>query len=312
MKKHIFVIIFSLFIISSLAWAEESAEEWFKKGIESVKEKNYEKAIYYFNKTIELYPDNVPSYSNLGYIYNIKEMWDEAIEAYKKALTINPDDINIHHDLGFSLYKKGLIDDAIEEFKKSIALDSEYAPPYQLLGIIYIEKKMFDQAIPVLKKALEIEPYYPIGHCKLGLAYKKTGKNILAADHYYQAGIIYLNNKNRDAALSAYEDIISCSNEIAGIFLTKLYPDKKPSDIKTSWYILLTNMNIRNDYSINSKITGELDQGSEFQIIKEAPNNTSLNSWYLIKTKSGFTGWLCGVYKGVVKYEILSNPASSN
>ncbi|MBU4258297.1 MAG: tetratricopeptide repeat protein [Proteobacteria bacterium] len=316
MRTHTLIILIALFFLTNLVWAEESAEEWFTKGIKSVEEKNYEKAIYCFNKTIALYPDNVSSYSNLGYIYSIKEMWDEAIKAYKKGLAINPNDVRMHHDLGFSLYKKGMHDNAIEEFKKSIALDSRFAPSYHMLGTVYIEKKMFDQVIPILKKALKIEPDSPIIHCNLGQAYKETKKHILAADHYYQAGIIYLNNKNREAALLAYEDIISCSNEIAGIFLTKLYPDEKPSDIKTlslseekdKWYILISKMNVRKSHSINSEIIGNLAEGSEFQIIKEAPNNTPLDSWYLIKTRSGFSGWLCGVYKGIVRYETLSKP----
>ncbi|MBC2695994.1 MAG: tetratricopeptide repeat protein [Desulfobacteraceae bacterium] len=316
LRTHSLIILIALFFLTNLVWAEESAEEWFKKGIKSVEEKNYENAIYCFNKTIALYPDNVSSYSNLGYIYNIKEMWDEAIKAYKKGIAINPNDIRMHHDLGFSLYKNGMYDNAIEEFKKSIALDSKFAPSYHMLGMVYIEKKMFNQAIPILKKALEIEPDYPVIHCDLGQAYKETEKHILAADHYYQAGIIYLNNKNREAALSAYENILSSSNEIAGIFLTKLYPDEKPSNIKTlslpekkdKWYILVSKMNVRKSHSINSKIIGKLAEGSEFQIIREAPNNTSINSWYLIKAKFGLSGWLCGIHKGIVKYEILSKP----
>jgi len=314
LRTHTLIILIALFFLTNLVWAEEGAEEWFKKGIKSVEEKKYEDAIHCFNKTIDLYPENVPSYSNLGYIYSIKEMWDEAINAYKKGLAIDPGDIHMHHDLGFALYKNGMHDNAIEEFKKSIALNSKFAPSYHMLGIVYIEKKMFDQAIPMLKKALEIEPGYPIIHCNLGQAYKETEKHILAADQYYQAGIIYLNNKNREAALLAYEDMISCSNEIAGIFLTKLYPDGKTSDIKTlslpgkkdKWYILVSKMNVRKSNSINSEIIGNLAEGSEFQIIREASDNTPLNSWYLIKAKSGISGWLCGIHNGIVKYEILA------
>lgn len=67
-------------------------------------------------------------------------------------------------------------------------------------------------------------------------------------------------------------------------------------------------MNIRKSNSINSEIIGNLAEGSEFQIISEASDNTQLNSWYLIKAKSGLSGWLCGIHKGIVKYEILAKP----
>ncbi len=312
MKRYI--ILFFLFFLADAGLAEEAAEEWFSKGVKSIEEENYEQAIHCFKKTIDIHPNHVPSYNNLGYIYNIMGMWDKAIETYKKALTINPNDVRIHHDLGVSLYKKEMFDEAIAEFKKAIALDSEFDLPYHTLGVIYLEKKMFKEAIAVLKKALETAPDNSVVHRNLGLAYKEVGKNILSADHYYQAGILYLKEDNREEALIAYKNILQCSKEIAGVFLIKLYPDKKASDPttplsfkkKSQWYVMLTRMNIRKNHSAGSKIISQLDRGVEFQIIREATDNTPVYSWYLIKTKSGLSGWLCGVYRGTVKYNIVS------
>ena len=314
MKRSIIIFLSFLFFFADAGLAEEAAEEWFNKGVKSIEEENYEQAIHYFKKTIDIYPNHVPSYNNLGYIYNIMGMWDKAIETYKKALTINPNDVRTHHDLGVSLYKKEMFDEAIAEFKKAIALDPEIGFPYRTLGVIYLEKKMFDEAIAVLKKALETAPDNSVEHRNLGLAYKEVGKNILSADHYYQAGILYLKEDNREEALIAYKNILQCSKEIASVFLIKLYPDKEASALtvplsfkkKNQWYVLLTRMNIRKNHSAGSKVIGQLDRDVEFQIIREATDNTPVYSWYLIKTKSGFSGWLCGVYKGIVKYNIVS------
>lgn len=313
MKRCIIIFLSFLFFLADAGLAEEAAEEWFGKGVKSIEEENYEQAVHYFKKTIDIHPNHVPSYNNLGYIYNIMGMWDKAIETYKKAITINPNDAPIHHDLGVSLYKKGMFDEAIAEFKKAIALDSEFDLPYHTLGVIYLEKKMFDEAIVVLKKALKTASDDPVVHRNLGLAYKEVGKNILSADHYYQAGILYLKEDNREEALIAYKNILQCSKEIAGVFLIKLYPDKEASDPTTplsfkkesQWYVLRTIMNIRKNHSVGSKIIGKLDKGVEFQIIREATDNTPVYSWYLIKTKSGFSGWLYGVYEGRVKYNIV-------
>ncbi|MBW2568635.1 MAG: tetratricopeptide repeat protein [Deltaproteobacteria bacterium] len=314
MKLRIILFSLVLFFLANSGWTEEAGEEWFKKGVESIKAENYKEAVYYFKKTIDLHPNHLPSYNNLGYLYNIMGKWDEAIETYKKALDINPNDVRIHHDLGFSLYKKGMFDEAIAHLKKAIALNSEFEPPYHILGVIYLEKKMFNEAVSVLKKALEFTPDYPAAYRDLGQAYKEVGKNILGADHYYQAGILYLKENNREEALIAYKNILYCSKEIAAVFLKKLYPAKEASEPtmllsskkKNQWYTLLTKMNIRKDHSSDSKNIGQLDRDIEFQIIREAPDNTPLNSWYLIKTKTGFSGWLCGVYKGIVKYEIAA------
>lgn len=302
---------FFLSFFAGFVWAQESPEEWFKKGTEAAEAQDYEKAISCFKKTIALHPNHVASYSNIGYVYVVKEMWDEAIDVYRKAITISPNDARIHHDLGFSLYKKRMLDEAIEEFKKAIALDSKFAPAYENLGVLYAEKRMFDEAILTFKKALDISPDDPTTHFNLGRAYKAHGNDILAADHYYQAGILYLKKDNRDEALKAYMDLLSCSKEIAGMLFKKLYPEEKASDLITSlpskkkdqWYVLLTRMNVRKDPYIPSKLLGQLDKGTEFQVIREAPNNTPFCSWYLIRTESGFSGWLCGIYKGSVKYK---------
>jgi tetratricopeptide (TPR) repeat protein len=314
LKRYIIIFLLFLCFPADAGLAEEAAEDWFNKGVKSIEAENYEQAVHCFKKTINIHPNHVPSYSNLGYIYNIMGMLDEAIETYKKALTIKPNDVRIHHDLGVSLYKKEMFDEAIVEFKKAIALDSEFDLPYHTLGVIYLEKEMFNEAIAALKKALEIAPDNPATYRNLGRAYKEAGKNILSADHYYQAGILYLKKDNREEALIAYKNILQCSKEIAGLFLIKLYLNKEASDLtmplsfkkKSQWYVLLTRMNIREDHFASSKVIGQLDRDVEFQMIREATDNTPVYSWYLIKTKSGFSGWLCGVYKGIVKYDIVS------
>lgn len=305
-----------MFFFADLAWAQESAEEWFNEGVKAAEAGDYEKAISCFRKTIELHPDHVPSYSNIGYIYVDKGMWDKAIDIYEKTLRISPNDARVHHDLGFCWYKKGMIDEAIAEFSKAIASDSEFASAYEYLGVVYAEKRMFNKAIPLFKKALKIAPNDPSPHLNLGEIYKQLGKHILAADHYYQAGILYLKKDNRDQAIKAYKNILPCSKEIADVLFKKLYPDEQASDMtmplpsknKDQWYVLTSRMNVRKDPRIPSEILGQLDKGEKFQIIKEAPNNIPFCSWYLIRTKSGFSGWLCGIHKGIVKYKPAPEP----
>lgn len=316
MRPRILLFLFFLFFFADLGWAEEGGEEWFKKGIEATEAGKYETAIRCFRETIALHPNNAASYSNIGYAYGTMGMWDEAVEAYKKAVTISPNEARMRGDLGFSLYKKGMFDEAIGEFEKAIDLDSEYVAAYHNLGVAYAEKKMFDKAIPMFQEALKIAPNDPASHFNLGKVYKELGKHTLAVEHYYQAGILYLKEDYREGALTAYENILPCSKEIASVLLKKLYPDEEPADLATQsssekedqWYVLTTRMNVRKGPYIPSKIVGQLDKDAEFQIVKKAPNNTPLYSWYLIRDRSGFSGWLCGIYKGIVKYKPVSKP----
>jgi hypothetical protein len=70
-------------------------------------------------------------------------------------------------------------------------------------------------------------------------------------------------------------------------------------------------MNVRQGPSISSKIVGKLNENDEFQVIEEAPNNDSLEAWYLIRAKSGPSGWLCGIYKGNVKFRSIRQTPST-
>jgi uncharacterized protein YgiM (DUF1202 family) len=81
-----------------------------------------------------------------------------------------------------------------------------------------------------------------------------------------------------------------------------------PSVKAESWYVLLTRMNIRQDTSTTSEIISKLSENTEFQIMQEAPDNNPRNAWYLIRTRSGFMGWLCGICNGNVKYKGLAQP----
>lgn len=300
-----------LLFLTQSGFSQETAEEWFNKGVSAAGSGDNETAIRCFEKTIELHPGHVASYSNIGYICGLRGMWDEAIRAYQKALEAEPNDVRTHHDLGFSFHKKGMFDAAVAEFKKALELDPAFAPAYHNLGITYAEQGMLDEAIQALSQALELGTDNPATHFSLAKAYKETGDNILAADHYYQAAMIYLQDGSREGALAAYENILPCSKEIAALLLKQLYPDKDDSTAKTAltgekdaaWYVLTAKMNIRDGHSTDGKVIAVLDRGTQFQIVKEAPNNTPLNAWFLVKTRPGVEGWLCGLNKGGAKYK---------
>ena len=46
-----------------------------------------------------------------------------------------------------------------------------------------------------------------------------------------------------------------------------------------------------------------MKKGEEFEILGQDKHD-ELTSWYLIKTRSGLTGWLCGIYRGKVMFEL--------
>ncbi|MCK5507658.1 MAG: SH3 domain-containing protein [Desulfobacterales bacterium] len=74
----------------------------------------------------------------------------------------------------------------------------------------------------------------------------------------------------------------------------------------SEYYLLTSNMNLREESNTDSNIIKSLKKGEEFQILDEHKQDKS-NQWYFIKTKSELTGWFCGIYNGKAMFERIRN-----
>lgn len=140
------------------------ADEWLNKGNTAYEAKDYDEAIKCYKKATELDPSFASAYYNLGIIYAAKGMLDESITAYKKVLNIKPD----------------------------------YYAARNNLGAIYIKQGMLDEAISELEKVLANNPNLPQAHFNLGECYFAKGNKALAADHYYKAGVLFVDRGNKE------------------------------------------------------------------------------------------------------------------
>ena len=63
------------------------------------------------------------------------------------------------------------------------------------------------------------------------------------------------------------------------------------------YYILISNMNLREESNTDSNIIKLLRKGEKFQILDEHKRR-ELYHWYYIETRTGLKGWICGIYRG--------------
>ncbi|MBU4288348.1 MAG: SH3 domain-containing protein [Proteobacteria bacterium] len=91
------------------------------------------------------------------------------------------------------------------------------------------------------------------------------------------------------------------------MFKEKLEVKAKPAEVEiTKYYILTSNMNLREESNTDSRIKLLMKEGEEFQILDEHKRG-ELYHWYYIETRSGLKGWFCGIYKGEVRFEKTVN-----
>ena len=82
-----------------------------------------EEAERVIKEAIQLNPDEVLAYINLGNLLDQVGKKEEAEKAYQKAISIDPENVRAHYNLGLLLAEQDKLIEAEKEFAKAIKLD---------------------------------------------------------------------------------------------------------------------------------------------------------------------------------------------
>ncbi len=136
----IFLVLFaslSLAYQARILMSDKQEMIYFTLGKEAYNNKNYDLALIYFDRSIEL-NSNFP-------------------EAY--------------HNLALTYYKLSQINKSIQSLNKAIELDGQYSKAYYSLALIYYESKDYDNAISNLEALLQIDQQNTNALFDLGVIY---------------------------------------------------------------------------------------------------------------------------------------------
>ena len=129
-------------------------------GASSAGLKQFDSAIKYYKKALEIKPDYAEAYYNMGIALKDNGDLDAAIDSYKKALEINPDYVGAYFNTGNILKDRGDLEAAIDSYKKALEIKPDNAEAYNNIGLTLKDKGDLEEAINSYKKALEINPDY--------------------------------------------------------------------------------------------------------------------------------------------------------
>lgn len=140
---------------------EDAAESlhFFQQGVEQQNLKNYAQALDSYKKVIELNPNFIAAYLNLGSVNRSLGKNNEAIAAYERALELDYPKVfseKAYLALGNTYESLGQNDEARIHFKKAIEIDSNFATAYMGLGHVYMSEGKYAEAKENLEKALAI------------------------------------------------------------------------------------------------------------------------------------------------------------
>ena len=123
-----------------------------------------------------------------AYKHQMEKQFDKAVELYKKSIETFPT-AEAYTFLGWTYSWMGRIDDAIAECHKAIEVDPTFGNPYNDIGSYLMMKGEIEEAIPWLERALQAPRYesYCYPHMNLGRAYESKRDWLRAKEEYKKA-----------------------------------------------------------------------------------------------------------------------------
>lgn len=194
-------------------------KSFLEKGNNYVVNGDYEVAIGYYNKAIELSPNFFEGYRRIAIAYMNVNKYDKALECYQKVIELNPDFPEIYNNVGNTYMKKNEYYKAIEYYKKAIEKKNDYYEAFKNIGLAYKNLKNYDEAIKYYKKAIEIKPDYYTAFNNMGIVYSNMKEYDKAIECYERAvdiepsyyfaynniGLAFGNKKEYDKAIEYYK-----------------------------------------------------------------------------------------------------------
>ncbi len=120
--------------------------------------KNFEKAIEYANRALQLNPKCWLCYQARGSIYDDTGKSEEALADYQKAIDMAPNVGRPLYNHAVTLQRLKRIPEAIADLQKAIQIEPGYASPYKLLGALLSQRGELYSAEAQFKEFLKLEP----------------------------------------------------------------------------------------------------------------------------------------------------------
>ena len=116
----------------------------------------------------------------------------------RKGIQLAPNWLYPYHNLGSCFSHQGKFDSALVYYKKALQIDTNYQTTYGGISVMYFSKSQFDSSIVWAKKGLEKDATDPYLWAQLGYCYNinKDWKNAYTSFHnarYYNPSLVIVN-----------------------------------------------------------------------------------------------------------------------
>ena len=130
------------------------------------------------------------AYERLGENALDKKEWQAAIAYLRKGVEIAPNNASVRHRLGTALYLSGDAVGAAQQFEEVVRQSPDFAKGRYSLGVLMMSSGRERDAIEQLSAAVKYDPRYVEGRLRLAEVLRRGGRLQDALSHYEQVMVI--------------------------------------------------------------------------------------------------------------------------
>ncbi|NYT01385.1 MAG: tetratricopeptide repeat protein [Methanosarcinales archaeon] len=125
------------------------------KGMDQVKRGEYELAMEYFSRVLEINPENPEAWNNQGVALFRLGQVEEALASWDRAVEFAPENMEALRNKAFVFRSLGRLEEALEIYDQ-LVLATEEAGDYEAKAAVMAALGMLEEALAVLQDAYEM------------------------------------------------------------------------------------------------------------------------------------------------------------
>lgn len=164
---------------------KEMPDPYFYIGLCKTLMMEYDSAMFYLNKAININPAYAAAYGGRGGLYLISGEYSEALSDFERAFMYDAQDPKAMYNIGYTYFLKGDYEAARSHIRKAIRKFPDFHLNQLLLGLIYMYESEPQKAIKYFTESIALYPNNTLAYFNRGLI--KIGRGLVHGDMTYMA-----------------------------------------------------------------------------------------------------------------------------
>ncbi len=156
-------------------------------GMEYLYLENFEKALIYFNKCLDIDPEDQSSLFNVIYCYDMMDQYEKSIQFLQKYIEDQPYNETAWHQLGKEFSNLGKYIEAIKSFDFAILIDDKFIGAYLEKGKALEKLEHYYDAIDNYNICNELDDPSAFTFLRIGFCYERLNQTEKAVDFYLKS-----------------------------------------------------------------------------------------------------------------------------